>query len=311
MHYDATVRALDDERKARLTAISQSAEDYAARLAVDKWYNAQVLKAAADRDQALTEAHSKMIKQWEDQGDYNKILANLQRHPEQERQDVNIEGQKKLASEVVKLWDAAHQSIDANVASAADNLYGSLTTSIEGFISGTKSAMDIVHDFGNTIMSEIERIAAQQLAAQFIGGLLGNFIGSKSSGINNDVFDKYLPSTSFSTGGSDYSFTNPIESMVYPFANGGIVTAPTVGLIGEAGKNEAIIPLTDNNLSAIGGKNAGGIVVNINNKSDATPQVASTKYDSSINKMVLDIVIDGASRNVSGFGTNLKTVLSK
>jgi len=32
-----------------------------------------------------------------------------------------------------------------------------------------------------------------------------------------------------------------------PFADGGIVTKPTLGLIGEAGYNEAVIPLKDPN----------------------------------------------------------------
>lgn len=310
MQYNATLRSLDEEKKERLKAIAQSGNDYTARLAVDKWYNAQVLKAANDRDKALSEAHSKMIKQWESEGDYNKILSSLSKHPEQEKQDVDTTGQQKLASEVVKIWDVAHQSIDANIASVADDLYGSLTTSMEGFISGTKSAMDIVHSFGNAIISEIERIAAQQLAGQFISGLLGNYIGTQSSGVNGAVFDQYLPSTSFSTG--SYSFENTMSTTAHPFAKGGIVTAPTLGLIGEAGQDEAIIPLNSENLSAIGGKgSSGGVVVNITNKSDSTPQVTNTKYDASINKTILDIVIDGASRNVSGFGTNLKTVLGQ
>lgn len=310
MQYDSTLRSLDEEKKERLKAIAQSGDDAGARLAVEKWYNAQVIKTADDRDKALSEAHSKMIKQWESEGDYNKILSSLSTHPEQEKQDVDATGQQKLASEVVKIWDAAHQSIDANIASVADDLYGSLTTSMESFISGTKSAMDVVHSFGNAIISEIERIAAQQLAGQFISGLLGNYIGTQSSGINRAVFDKYLPSTSFSTG--SYSFENTMSTTAHPFAKGGIVTAPTLGLIGEAGQDEAIIPLNSENLSAIGGKVAsGGVVVNITNKSDSTPQVASTKYDASINKTILDIVIDGASRNVSGFGTNLKTVLGQ
>lgn len=309
LNYDATVRALDEERKDRLKAISQSENDYEAKLAVDKWYNAQVIKAAKDRDNSLSESHNKMIKQWQDQGDYNKILSNLKNNPEQRKQDLDVEGNKKIASEIVKIWDAAHQSINADIAAASDDLYGSLTTSIEGFLTRTKSAIDVVHDLGNAIMSEIARVAAQKLAGQVVGGLLDNLFGNHSGTVNSSVFSSYLPSTSFSTGGSSsYSFSNPIESMLHPFAAGGIVTAPTAGLIGETGIHEAVIPLTDNNLKSIGGGN-GGVVVNITNNSDAKPQVTGQHYDASINKMVLDIVIDGASRNVNGFSGNLKAAL--
>lgn len=319
MQYDATIRALDDERKERLKAIQQSSNDYVAKLAVDKWYNVEVMKAADDRDKALAEAHNKMIKQWADQGDYNKILLNLNSHPEQRQKDIDLDGQKKLASEVVKIWDAAHQSIDADLAEGADALYGSLTDSVEGFIQGTKSAIDIVHSFGNTILSEISRIAAQKFAGQIIGGLFGNLLGGSSGsggyGIS-PISGMSLP-TAMDSGSGGYGISASTtgytlgDLSVPHFANGGIVTAPTLGLIGEAGKNEAVIPLDNDNLSAIGGNKGatGGVVVNITNNSDAQPKVANQRYDSTLNRMVLDIVIDGAQRNVGGFNTNLKTAL--
>lgn len=40
---------------------------------------------------------------------------------------------------------------------------------------------------------------------------------------------------------------NQIDAQYTPFANGGIVTSPTLGLVGEAGYNEAVIPLKDPN----------------------------------------------------------------
>ena len=39
---------------------------------------------------------------------------------------------------------------------------------------------------------------------------------------------------------------------IRPFADGGIVTAPTLGLIGEKGYSEAVIPLTRGHMEKLG-----------------------------------------------------------
>ncbi len=44
-----------------------------------------------------------------------------------------------------------------------------------------------------------------------------------------------------------YSIVAQEQGIAVPFANGGIVTKPTIGLIGEAGYNEAVIPLKNPN----------------------------------------------------------------
>lgn len=215
-------------------------------------------------------------------------------------QYLEVEDQKKLAQEYVKIWDAAHSTIENNIGSISTALYGSLADSIQEFVKGTKGAMSIVHSFGNTILSEISRIAAQKFAGQIIGGLFGNLLGgrsSRSSGFSLSNGTKLDPTFGFG------------KLPVPHLANGGIVTAPTLGLIGEAGYKEAVVPLTDGNLKSMGGGNAGKVVVNITNNSDSKPRVAGSRYDSGLNAMILDVVIDGATRNVGGFGANMKQAL--
>jgi hypothetical protein len=52
-----------------------------------------------------------------------------------------------------------------------------------------------------------------------------------------------------------------------PFASGGIVTGPTLGLIGEAGYDEAVIPLTKSGIQpfveALGGSGVGGPAIHV------------------------------------------------
>ena len=49
--------------------------------------------------------------------------------------------------------------------------------------------------------------------------------------------------------------------------------------------------------------------MNITNKTDSKVSVQSSSYDEGLEKWVLDVVVDGASRNRGGFGTNLRTAL--
>ena len=217
-------------------------------------------------------------------------------------QYLEVEDQKKLAQEYVKIWDAAHGTIANNIGEISTALYGSLADSIQEFVKGTKGAMSIVHSFGNTILSELTRIAANRLAGQFLSGILDSQFGAgKTAGYSTGMSTENLTIEGMSA--------SSLTSYIPHFANGGIVTAPTVGLIGEAGYKEAVVPLTDGNLKSMGGGNAGKVVVNITNNSDSKPRVAGSRYDSGLNAMILDVVIDGATRNVGGFGTNMKQAL--
>lgn len=82
-------------------------------------------------------------------------------------------------------------------------------------------------------------------------------IQRRGNAMLNTPLDIAAPSASASGDGIN-AWDWDIYSGIIPFANGGVVTSPTVGLIGEAGP-EAVIPLSD--MSAMGGMN---IVVNIN-----------------------------------------------
>lgn len=302
--YDTTVRKLADERKEKEKAVMRDKDDEKSKAAVSEWYYAQVAIAEEKRQKATREAHDKYISYLQDEGNLAAIIAELSNpigaHAEETA--INIDGQKELASEYVKLWKAAHGSMSYYIAQTADSMYSTLSDSMAEFVRGTKSAMNVLQDFGNSVLSMMAKIAAQRLAASWMTNILGAVTGGGTAAASPTV-------TSYS--GAAAAFNKFMPSTAFPFADGGIVTAPTLGLVGEAGTNEAIIPLTDNNLRAMsgGGGKGGGCVVNITNKSDSKVGVASSNYDEALGKWVLNVVIDGASRDRGGFGTNLKTAL--
>ena len=109
--FAATVRKLQDERKEKVKAVAETKGDYEAQLAIDQWYNAQLMEANKKRDEELRESHRKYMNDLVETGNMTLVISALEHHPGKERESLQYEGQKKLAKEYVTLWDNAHESI--------------------------------------------------------------------------------------------------------------------------------------------------------------------------------------------------------
>ena len=96
---------------------------------------------------------------------------------------------------------------------------------------------------------------------------------------------------------------------IMAFAKGGVATRPTIGLIGEAGQNEAIVPLPDGRRIPVemrGGN--GGVTVNvIDNTGGNVEKSVSSREDEM--GTIIDIILDAASRNRKGFRQGMRNAL--
>ena len=309
--YAATVRKLADERKEKEKEVMRDKDDWQSKAAVSEWYYAKLAKAEEKRRQDLKKAHEQYIGYLQSEGKVAELVAHLGsiEGKTETESTLNMEGQEKLANTYVKIWKAAHGSMAGYIADTAESIYGTLSDSMADFIRGAKSAQEVLKDFGNSVLSMIAKIAAQRLAASWVDNILGAFSGGRSVGAGVMSFSS-MSSIGYRSPMSDFHLAGGAPKL--KMAKGGIVTAPTVAMIGEAGEHEAVIPLNERNLSAIGGGGQGKaptVVVNITNKTDGKVKMENKSFDASLNRMVLDIVADGANRNVGGFGTNLKTAL--
>lgn len=301
--FHTTLHKLDKEREAKEKALMKDKKDTGARAVINDWYHAQVEAALEKRNKSRQEAHEKYINWLAEEGRLEQIIADLNTETSSKKmvKSIDIAGQKKLAQTYVSIWKDAHGSMSSYIADVSTSVYSSLTDSMTEFIRGAKSAKSVLQDFTNSILQSMAKIAAQRLAASWTTGLLGAFSSTRKSGFTLGTGEKLDPS---------FGYTGSVLTGFTKFAKGGIVTAPTLAMIGEAGENEAVIPLNHENLSAMGGRSkSGGVVVNITNKTDSKVSVQSSSYDEGLEKWVLDVVVDGASRNRGGFGTNLKTAL--
>jgi TP901 family phage tail tape measure protein len=120
-----------------------------------------------------------------------------------------------------------------------------------------------VKDFFTSLWSSLKTDILD--AINFIDGLLDQLF-SKVSSVANKILAP-VQTVAGAIGGAINAVGGAIGGAVKAFASGGIVTSPTLALVGEAGP-EAIIPLSafagGRSLAGVGGAGGGGnIVVNI------------------------------------------------
>lgn len=143
---------------------------------------------------------------------------------------------KALAEIIGVMLVAAIQLMVASLTIAVDLITDLLTVA-------TKIATFFINSFVGAIHSVTSAVQALVSAFNAVSGPIGSAIGAAIGGAGN-----------------------AIGSVIKAFASGGIVSSPTLALVGEAGP-EAIIPLSAFNggssLAGVGGA-AGSIVININ-----------------------------------------------
>jgi hypothetical protein len=162
------------------------------------------------------------------------------------------------------------------------------------FATEMKSAKDAFLDFARTFLNEIAKMIIQQMilnalksASQGSGGwgaLIGAGVavaGAAAGGSGGETGMTTNTYTGANTGagtwGGGYSaalggiFQNGFKELAY-FAKGGIATRPTLGLVGEGGMNEAVIPLPDgkNVPVKMRGNNSPSVTNNINVSVDSS-----------------------------------------
>lgn len=328
--YDQTKRKLDREREEKEKALMRDKDDYETRNQISDWYYAQLDEAEDKLRKSKQEAHDKYVEYLVEEGNLAQLVAYMgtpvikadgtaEKSTGMKRgeESLNLEGERKLAKEYVKVWQEAHGSMASYIADVSDSLYSTMSDSMTDFIKGTRTAKGVLQDFGNSILNMMAKIAAQRLASSWMTSILGIFSNSRSSSAwtwggttHSNTFGYVSPVTQFTSGlpntANLASYIN-----VPKFATGGIVTAPTLAMIGEGGDHEAVIPLNDHNLRTMGGNTSGkgGVIVNITNKSNSDVSVQKSGFDEDLGKWVLDVVVDGAQRDRNGFGRNLKTAL--
>ena len=146
------------------------------------------------------------------------LISNFDKLPEVIRQ---------TEAELIKLEDPMFQVIEASKA-----ISGAFKESFREIISGTTSVQEAFARMFQRIADHFLDMAAQMAATQLQKGLLSIFSNFGSPSVGTQVGNM------IGTFGEGGHVANGIKS----FSTGGLVTRPTIGLVGEAGEDEYIIP---------------------------------------------------------------------
>lgn len=298
--YELTKVQLDKERQDKEKELMRDADDWQTKAVIAKDYYAKLAKAEEEYRQSKRRSHTKYIQYLQDEGNLAAVIADERTNSSRWDADAQLEGMKALTEKFVTFAKTAHASWASYAATIADDLYGTMTDSMAEFIKGARSAKSVLQDFGNSVLSMMAKIAAQRLAASWMTGLLGAF-GGGSSGFTLSNGTSLDPS---------FGYTGSVVSG-FKFAKGGIVTAPTMALIGEAGENEAVIPLNAKNLAAIGGKGKGGnVTINITNNTGSRVDAEQTTAKWDGEQWVVSVVLNAVATNQNGIRSMIKGVAS-
>jgi phage-related minor tail protein len=133
-----------------------------------------------------------------------------------------------------------------------------LTEGVAGMISGTATAKEVFAGFLESVSQALLQAASQMIStyiaigiAKAFAGLGGSGGGYSSGNVSTNAFQTNTlglgPSLGAPGSAVGFGFANGgiAPGGFQAFANGGVVSGPTLGLVGEGRYNEAIVPLPD------------------------------------------------------------------
>lgn len=154
---------------------------------------------------------------------------------------------------------------------AADTLKNGLASSISDAVLGTKSLSEGLKDVAKNIVAmfiqwQVKKLAAAALSKTTTAAELAAItaFGSATAAalspaaVAKEIISPGSATAALATVTASMSTAGAAGAIgagpngTFGFANGGIVTAPTLAWIGEGRNNEAVLPLTDNNLAKFG-----------------------------------------------------------
>lgn len=308
--YYQALREAEEKRIETIKQIGKTQDDVTANEIANAQKETDKKKARLELDKSLLSATSQRLDKLAEEGRLLQIMAEEASSAFDLVNESAHRGNVRLSQMYVEMLKSVHLSATEMMANTVESLSSSASSGLAEFIQGTKSAGDAFREMGQSILKTMSEIIAKAIVmkalAPILGGLFKGNPWSYSDGTR-------LDSTFGWTGNVVTGFTNGYDFKTPKlFAEGGIVTAPTMAMIGEAGNNEAVIPLTDKNLAALGGGKAPSVRVNIMNNTgdEAKATENDISWDEQMQEYVVNVVLDSASRNVGGFRTSLKGYLN-
>ena len=129
------------------------------------------------------------------------------------------------------------QQVAVDVSQGIGNAIGSsLVNGLQSLVTGAASIKEVFANLLKSVADVLANTAAKMIAQYIAIGIAGMFAGIGGGNSGGDGLNLDLVGAAMSAEGS-YS-----GGAFKPFKNGGVVTQPTLGMVGEGGEPEYIIP---------------------------------------------------------------------
>jgi hypothetical protein len=295
--------AADEEAKLNVE-MAQSHADYIEEQMEADWAEAE---ANAQRIQAIQDGSALEAKLQADMqaADLGAYVAHLDQ--KQAAYRAHLEGNRNLMNVYDQLQRDAHRTNADFMAESYRTVYHGLTDTLTGIVTGAKNAGEAFRELGMQIIQMVVKWQIQKRLAAVMSKSLEASSTAASVAMAATTAAAWAPAAamvaaatfgaSTAAGAAGLTSLNALSrAIALPgLATGGIVTKPTLAMIGEGGESEAVIPLS--RLGEIGG--GANVQVNVINQT-GVPVNARTSQRTDGGKVVVDLFLEGYSRNVSG-----------
>lgn len=296
--YEATVESLDKQREEKIKEVAKSKDDKESMAAIEDWYTAKTEEAAQKRTEAYRKAFEQQLQfaiNNHDQGMFSRTLD------EDGQGYMDWKGETEQMEAFYSIWEEAHESTAGMTADFMKSMDSGMNSIFNDCFDNFGNMKNMVKDVGNLILKTIAQIALKMAAARFVMALFGG-------GSSNKL-----------TAGNELIPTNDAYAYlgIKPFADGGVVTAPTLAMVGEGSSSEAVMPLNDTTYSNFARNisnhmsSGGNVKVVVNNYGDDQVKAESNGYDADTGAQIINITVGELDKNTDGSLDALKAMLRR
>jgi hypothetical protein len=235
--YEGVEETAEQEERRRNLAI-----DYRDLMNEVRFANGEITAREYEQNQALAE-RERIIKRIYEMVGGKAITPEQGQAAVQQVETAALPGTLEAAMRDLRRELEQMTSIQTLVIDSAQGIGDAFGESFNSIITGASSARESLANFfsnvGKMFADMATRMISQWLVMKTIG-LIGNLFPGATAPML-----KSSSGAAMTAGQATEAGFNMGASLAQGFANGGIVTGPTLGLVGEGRYNEAIVPLPD------------------------------------------------------------------
>jgi tape measure domain-containing protein len=243
-----------------------------------------------------------------ERADLESYIEHLNEKAAQDR--AYMEGRRELMDTYNMFQREAYRSDASKAAEAYQTAFYSISDGLTNMITGTQNLGDAFKNIGLQLVQMVVRWTVQQKLAHTFSESIKAASTASSVAQAAVIAAAWAPAAMFvnmaTMGGAAgaargmMSLASSLSPMPLPtmFAEGGIVTKPTLAMIGEAGEAEAVIPLSKLNQFA-GSGGAANVQLNVINES-GQPVNARTSQHFDGRQTVVNLWLSALNDNVGG-----------